>query len=93
MSRHYDFCRQNVGRPVKIVTHDGQTHRGIIRKVNPSKVFLDPIDGNRGPGGYGIGYYGGYGIGYYGGWGWGGFGLGIALGAIATIAFLPFFFW
>ncbi|WP_347834960.1 hypothetical protein [Gracilibacillus sp. JCM 18860] len=75
MSRHYDFCRQNVGRPVKIVTHDGQTHRGIIRKVNPSKVFLDPIDGNRGgPGGYGIGYYGGW-----GGWG-GGFGLGIALG-------------
>ncbi|MFD2654941.1 hypothetical protein [Gracilibacillus thailandensis] len=80
---HYDFCRQNVGRPVKIVTHDGIVHRGIIRRVNPSKVFIDPFDARRGAGGYGYGFFG-YGR---------GLGIGIALGAIATIAFLPFFFW
>ncbi|MGP4039315.1 hypothetical protein ACTWP4_05300 [Gracilibacillus sp. D59] len=80
---HYDFCCQNVGRPVKIVTHDGAVHRGIIRRVNPSKVFIDPLDAQRGIGGYGYGF-----------WGYGrGLGIGIALGAIATIAFLPFFFW
>ncbi|SER27660.1 hypothetical protein SAMN04487944_102183 [Gracilibacillus ureilyticus] len=88
MSRHYDFCCQNIGRPVRVVTKDGQVHKGVIHRVNRSKVFLAPMEGNR-PGGYGIGYYG-----YrpYGGYPWG-LGVGIALGAIATIAFLPFFFW
>ncbi|MFC4402644.1 hypothetical protein [Gracilibacillus xinjiangensis] len=88
MSRHYDFCCKNMGRPVKVITNDGQVHKGVIRHVNRSKVFLAPLDGNQ-MGGYGIGYYG-YGPGYYGRRG---LGIGIALGAIATIAFLPFFFW
>ncbi|KAB8137524.1 hypothetical protein F9U64_08995 [Gracilibacillus oryzae] len=88
MSRHYDFCCQNIGRPVKIVTRNGQVHRGVIQRVNRNNVFLNSIDGNR-VGGYGIGYYG---YGPYGGYGRG-LGIGIALGAIATIAFLPFFFW
>ncbi|UOQ87353.1 hypothetical protein [Gracilibacillus salinarum] len=86
---HYDFCCNNMGRPVRIVTHNGEIHRGVIRNVNRSKVFLEPFGGNNRMGGYGIGYYGGG----YGGYGRGGFGLGIALGAIATIAFLPLFFW
>ncbi|GAE92104.1 hypothetical protein JCM21714_1085 [Gracilibacillus boraciitolerans JCM 21714] len=85
---HYDFCCQHVGRPVKIVTSNGEVHKGIIRRVNPSKVFIAPLGQNRGLGGYGYGYYG-----YRRGYPWG-LGLGIALGAIATIAFLPpFFFW
>ncbi|WP_163538498.1 hypothetical protein [Gracilibacillus sp. YIM 98692] len=84
MSRHhYDLCCRNIGRPAKIVTHDGQVHRGIIRRVSPSRVFLEPIGGRRNLGGYGIGFFG-YGA---------GLGIGIALGAIATIAFSPFFFW
>ncbi|SHM71347.1 hypothetical protein [Gracilibacillus kekensis] len=84
---HYHFCNRNIGRPVKIVTHHGEVHRGIIRRVNQSQVFIDPLGPNRGMGGYGIGYYG-----YRRGYPWG-LGLGIALGAIATIAFLPLFFW
>ncbi|WP_058308934.1 hypothetical protein [Gracilibacillus massiliensis] len=84
---HYNFCRQNVGRPVKIVTRQGEVHRGVIRRVNQSQVFIDPFGQNRGMGGYGMGYYG-----YRPGYRWG-LGVGIALGAIATIAFLPLFFW
>ncbi|MFC4386305.1 hypothetical protein ACFOZ1_00650 [Gracilibacillus marinus] len=89
MSHHYSFCCQNIGRPVKIITQNGQVHQGIIRNVNRQKVFLAPIANNR-FGGYGFGYYryGRYPYGYGAG-----LGIGIALGAIATIAFLPFFFW
>ncbi|MDX8045223.1 hypothetical protein SH601_04405 [Gracilibacillus sp. S3-1-1] len=79
---HFDFCRRNIGSPVKIVTRDGVTHRGYINRVNRSKVFIEPFQ-RRGLGGYGYGFFG------YGS----GLGIGIALGAIATIAVLPFFFW
>ncbi|GAB2568639.1 hypothetical protein [Gracilibacillus alcaliphilus] len=85
---HYEFCKQHIGHPVKIVTRSGEVHRGVIKHVNRSRVFIDPLGSPRNLGGYGQGYYG------YGGFGFGsGFGLGIALGAIASIAFLPFFFW
>ncbi|RCW76799.1 hypothetical protein [Saliterribacillus persicus] len=83
MSSHYDLCCQNIGKPAKIITSNGEVHRGYIRHVDRSHVFIDPI--NTGFGGFGMGFWGfpGYGS---------GLGIGIALGAIATIAFLPFFF-
>ncbi|WP_407933960.1 hypothetical protein [Aquibacillus rhizosphaerae] len=82
---HYHECRSNIGRPVRIQTIDGKVHRGIIQKVNHSHVFLQPMSPKLG--GYGYGFYGPYG-GYGAGLGW-----GVALGSIATLAFLPLFFW
>ncbi|MBM7572624.1 hypothetical protein [Aquibacillus albus] len=84
MSNYFNMCQKNVGKPVKITTKDGRVHRGIIQRVNHSHVFLQPTP--RGLGGYGFGYWGPYGYGP-------GFGVGVAFGAIATLAFLPFFFW
>ncbi|WP_138417492.1 hypothetical protein [Aquibacillus sediminis] len=81
----YHRCCRYKNRPVAIRTHDGKVHRGIIRNVNRNRVFLDPLDRRRDLGGFGYPY-----------WGWGpgyGFGYGLALGAIAGITLLPFFFW
>ncbi|MCT2537776.1 hypothetical protein NC661_12500 [Aquibacillus koreensis] len=84
MSRYYHDCKNNIGRPVKIVTRDGKVHRGMIERVNNTHVFLKPMSSN----------LGGYGYGFYRPWGFGaGLGWGVALGSIATLAFLPFFFW
>ncbi|MFB1049787.1 hypothetical protein [Paraliobacillus sp. JSM ZJ581] len=85
MSRYYNLCNKNIGRPVQIRTKDGREHRGVIHRVNNSHVFLQPMPSNLG--GYGYGYWGPY---------WGprpGFGWGVALGSIATLALLPLFFW
>ncbi|WP_100407371.1 hypothetical protein [Bacillus solitudinis] len=85
MSLHYySLCQKYHGKTVEITTVDGQVHRGVIRHVNKKEVYIEPI-GQR---------FGGFSYGY----GWGGyyrpgFGFGIALGAIATLALLPFFFW
>lgn len=85
---HYHTLRQGVGRPVEIRTKQGAVHRGIVDRVDRNRVYLRPMNGGRRNfGGYGYGYYGpGY------GYGWGGAAAGFALGAIATLAFLPFFF-
>lgn len=85
MSRYYKMCCDNIGKPVCIKTIDGQEHRGIIRQVTPTHVYLDPLP-NR-SGGFGAGYYNQNFYGYEPG-----FGLGIALGAIGTLAILPWFF-
>ncbi|MFJ7730202.1 hypothetical protein ACIQXV_29515 [Neobacillus sp. NPDC097160] len=84
MSAHYyHICNRGIGRAVEIRTHDGGVHRGIIERVSPNRVFLRPFGGPR----RGFGY-GGYGY----PWGFGfGFATGIALGAIFTLAFIPFF--
>ena len=82
-ARYYHMCQRGIGRPVQIRTFNGQVHRGVIERVSPGRVFLRPLGGGRNYGGYGYGYYGGY-----GGWG---FGFGVALGAIAALAFIPFF--
>lgn len=92
MSNYYKTCCDNVGRPVSIRTLDGQEHRGVIRRVTPSHVYLEPLTNQ--PRGLGSSYY--YGRPYppyrpypvYRP----GFGLGIALGAIGTLAVLPWFF-
>ncbi|ENH98186.1 hypothetical protein J416_01789 [Gracilibacillus halophilus YIM-C55.5] len=48
--RHYDMCCKNIGRPAKIVTHDGKMHKGVIKRVTPSRVFIEPLGAS--PGGY-----------------------------------------
>ncbi|WP_409290248.1 hypothetical protein [Peribacillus sp. SCS-37] len=86
MSAYYNQCRGGIGRAVVIRTHSGEVHRGIIHRVNRSRVFLRPLGGRGNYGGFGYGYYGGgYGFDYGLGW-------GVALGAIAALAFIPFVF-
>lgn len=83
---NYHRCAACVGRPVAIRTRDGRVHRGIIAGVNRSHVIMRPLPGpRRNLGGFGLGYrrYGGFRP---------GFGWGIALGAIATLAVLPWFY-
>ncbi|MBM7540974.1 hypothetical protein [Amphibacillus cookii] len=78
MSAYYQTCYENMGKPVCIRTRDGKEYRGVIRQVTRSHVYLEPLGG----------HHGGYGWGFWGP----GFGLGIALGAIGTLAILPWFF-
>ncbi|WP_010530323.1 hypothetical protein [Lentibacillus jeotgali] len=84
---YYELCCKYKGRPVKIATRDGVVHRGVIRDVDNHRVFIEPFGCQGNLGGFGYGFYGpGYGYGS-------GFGYGIALGAIGTLALLPFFYW
>lgn len=85
MPNYYGMCQNYHGRAVEIRTRDGRMHRGIIHRVTPNRVYLQPLRRPRNLGGFGYGY--GW------GWGWGGFGAGIALGAIAGIALLGAFWW
>ncbi|WP_047981116.1 hypothetical protein [Ornithinibacillus contaminans] len=85
VEQYYNMCCRYKGRAVQIRTHDGRMHRGVIRHVSNNRVYLHPIDATRNLGGFSYPF--GYGYGY------GGFGAGIALGAIATLALIPFFFW
>ena len=86
IQHYHSLCTRHVGRPVVIGTRDGRTNRGIIQGVRNNRVYLQPI-GGRNLGGFGYGF--GYGYGY--GFGRGrAFAFGIALGAIATLALLPF---
>ncbi|WP_180953992.1 hypothetical protein [Bacillus sp. M6-12] len=55
---------------------DGRRHPGIIHRVTRDRVYLRLLGKN----------FGGYGY----GWGFG-FAEGIALGAIVSLAFIPFF--
>lgn len=83
--RYYNLCNKNIGAAVEITCFDGTTHRGIIERVDHSHVFLAPFD--RKPSSHGSSY--GTFL-----WGWGfAFAAGIALGSIATLAFLPFYYW
>ncbi|HLS10489.1 hypothetical protein [Lentibacillus sp.] len=83
---YYDLCCKYKGRPVKITTRDGKVHRGVIKNVDNHRVYLQPLHHRGSLGGFGYGFYGGYGYGP-------GLAYGIALGAIGTLAVLPFFFW
>lgn len=97
MSNYYQLCQKNLGKPVSIQLKDGQEYRGVIRNVTPSHVYLEPLSDQ--PRGFGSGYYyqpypvyqpvapAQYVTPYRPG-----FGLGIALGAIGTLAVLPWFF-
>ncbi|WP_077300728.1 hypothetical protein [Virgibacillus pantothenticus] len=80
-AHYYSVCQRHMGKAVEIRTHCGRVHRGIIERLSPNRVYIRPLERGGGLGGFGIGYYG-YGFGY-----------GVALGAIATLAVLPFFFW
>ncbi|CDQ40400.1 MULTISPECIES: hypothetical protein [Virgibacillus] len=82
-SHYYSLCQRHRGKAVEIKTHDGRVHRGIIDRVSSNRVYMRPLGRQGGLGGFGIGWYG-----YGSGFGW-----GVAFGAIATLAVLPFFFW
>ncbi len=79
--RYHHLCSKNIGAPVEIRCHDGSVHRGIIDRVDHEKVYLRPLDG--GIGGPGV-FFWGFGL---------GLAIGIPLGAIATLAFLPWGWW
>lgn len=82
MSAHYyQLCCDNIGAAVEITTYDGIVHRGIIDRVNRERVYLRQLEASGG--GYGA---------FIWGPGWV-FGAGILLGSIATLAFLPFYWW
>jgi hypothetical protein len=86
----YHQCSKGVGRCVRIRTHNGDVHTGIIDRVTANKVYIRPIGGNRrGYGGFGYGFRRGYRPGW--GWGWGAAAIGVSLGLIAALAFIPFF--
>lgn len=82
--RYYHICNKNIGEPVEITCHDGSVHRGYIDRVNETHLYLRPFDEGRGFDSPWTFLWGSY--------GWG-LGAGIALGTIATLAFLPFFGW
>ena len=77
-SNYYTLCQQYRGRAVEINTFDGRVHQGVISHVDNNNVYLQPLWRNNNFGGFGYGYYPG-------------FGAGIALGSIATLALLPLF--
>lgn len=105
MSRYYDLCTRNVGRPVVVRTVDGREYRGRIARVTQTHLFIGPfgrpVSTEQG------GYHAvhaldaasgepkqGQHVGWGWGWGWGpgpGFVTGVAFGVIATLAFLPCF--
>ncbi|HLS08882.1 hypothetical protein [Lentibacillus sp.] len=80
------LCQRCKGRAVEIKTRNGAIHRGIINHVDNHYVYLHPLGPGRPLGGFGYGGFGGFGGYGYGG----GLGLGIALGAIGTLALVPF---
>lgn len=74
---------EHMNRPVQIRLHDGTVHKGVVRQLDRTHVYLEPLEGA--PGGIG----GGEGAGMY--WfGWG-FGWPIALASIAWLAAFPWF--
>lgn len=101
--RYYHVCCSNIGRAVEIRMKDGRICRGIISHVTNTQVFLRPLgrsisgNGQQKKGENAV-QTGKSSIKEHGneiifGFGFGGFGTGLALGAIASLAFLPFFFW
>ena len=82
VAHYHGLCQKYMGRAVEVRMKNGKVHRGIIRHVDHSRVFIQPVGGAGGHGGFGWGL----------GWGIGGFGIGLALGGIAGLALLPWFF-
>lgn len=78
-----DLCARNCGNAVEITTFDGDIYRGVIDRIEGDYVYLNPLNDNDG---FENGVSGFILSGI-------GFGIGIALGAIATFALLPRFFW
>ncbi|UOE94469.1 hypothetical protein [Alkalihalobacillus sp. LMS39] len=85
VAHYYDLCQKSRGRAVEIRDIHGQVHRGIIERVDHETVYLRPLDGAQmppqaGPGGPGM-FFWGFAAGAL---------FGIGLGAIASLAFLPY---
>jgi hypothetical protein len=81
VAHYHGLCHRYKGRAVELRMKDGRVHRGIIRHVDNSRVYLQPLGGAGGLGGFGWGW----------GWGIGGFGIGLALGGILGLALIPGF--
>ncbi|MFD2444813.1 hypothetical protein ACFSO7_12640 [Bacillus sp. CGMCC 1.16607] len=86
-SKYYDICCNGIGRAVEIRTTDGRFYRGVIERVSSNKVYLQTLGSSDRNGGYGYDGYG-YSRGFHSG---SGFVAGIALGLIASLIFIPFF--
>lgn len=43
--------REHMNRAVSIRLHDVALHQGIVRRVDPTHAFIEPIDGVGGVGG------------------------------------------
>lgn len=84
VEHYHALCKRHRGKAVELRTYDGRIHRGVIRHVDNCRVYIQPLCRPRNLGGFGYGGYGGY-------RGYGGFGYGVALGAIATLVLIPFF--
>ncbi|WP_096201840.1 hypothetical protein [Bacillus sp. FJAT-45350] len=87
VSHYYDLCNKSIGRAVEIRDIHGNVHRGIIERVDYEQVYLRPLDGAApppaGPGGPGM-FLWGFGAGAL---------FGVGLGAIASMAFMPYPYW
>ena len=81
VAHFHGLCQRYKGRAVEIRMKDGKVHRGIIRHVDNSRVYLQPLGRPGGLGGFGWGL----------GWGVTGFGIGLALGGILGLALIPGF--
>lgn len=75
----YHTCKKYVGEPVRIIENCGKTHVGIIERVDSNYVYLRPLGGRSGLGGYNwFGFFPGLAF-------------GLALGSIAAVR--PFYWW
>lgn len=99
MSRYYHICSRNIGRAVEVRTVDGRIHRGVISRVTPTHLYYRPLGaGISGEANSNVKAEQALDVGdksdaqevQWWGFGWG-FGAGVALGAITSLAFLPFF--
>lgn len=97
MSHYYHLCKRHVGRSVTVRTRDGRVYNGRITQVTPTQVYITPvgrqIEGQEEKGKLAKGTdknVKGQEVLWFGlGW-W------IPFAAIASLAFLPFFwgpFW
>lgn len=49
---YYDLIqREHMNQPVEIRMHDGTVHRGIVRNLDRTHVYIEPVDGVGGVGG------------------------------------------
>ncbi|MED3645555.1 hypothetical protein P4475_01720 [Halalkalibacterium halodurans] len=82
MGYYYDLCCKHHGQVVQITEKCGKRHVGRIVAVDQQYVYLEPVGGHRGPGGFCYGWC----------WGWRPF-FPVALAAIAGFALGAALFW
>lgn len=87
IQKYHRLCQRGIGRAVEIRTRNGRVYRGVIDRVDESRVYLRRMSNRQLFGGFGYGWHGGYGR--WGGWGFGrAFVFGIAIGVITSLIFI-----